>query len=581
MPSDYSKTGVDGIGRIIYENDYSKTGDEGIARIIYENNMYNEIDPYIFPIIEMQHDIDIFDPKSEIINNTYRPKYDYASVDLTSYNKTVDDSNKFPVSYELMVLIDGKYHLLERFNTTDGVAKITNLKIGTTYYISAVDQSGEYKTQTTKITPTEKDQDIVIQFVDLHNGINNTELNITFFLKNIIDPEPYVYMNDNPKLKIISRGDRYTITGTPSNRIITLNVDQYRNGLLETSEFEITINGNTTALRTIDNIYYEAPYRILKQLNPDIDAVLSTNPNYSRVMVQSKKNVDRNLENILYISNGVGYTKDINFDYTTTFKLSYTINKITDSFKIKELDGDLNNDVIIVVGDERMQVISYSNATNIIVVKRGVDGNIPLIHDVDKLVFVESLNVSEFDFPNTTSKINITSRTFSNEATVNPVNDYSITPVGLANKPYPPINVKINDEYFTEIIEGRLYITWNGIKKNHNDAVGWYSDIATSFDQNTKVHLIITEYNRHDDVLDTHVIDADGIYEYAIEVPDINLNTYKYKIELFSVRNNIRSLHTFNQEVIRNDYFTAPVINNAEYFEDLYRPENLKAEFYE
>lgn len=519
--------------KIIYVNDYSDD--------------HNILSPHEYDMA-----IEIYDPISNIIYETYRPKYDYASISVTSYQLEEKDGNQLPTTYELMVKVDDKYHVLDTYKTTDGVFKITNLKVGETYYIQAKDDSNTYKSQMVEVTPTSVDLEVPIVFLMIHNSIDNIGLNITFFIKNIVDVEPYLYIDDEPRL-IIKRNKNgsYTIYGTPKNRNLTLHIDHYKNESLVNDVIEIEIEGNTTPLRTVDNIYYEAPYRILKQLNPDIDSVLTQNPNYSRIMVQSKNNADRNLENTLYISSGVeSYTKDVAYDFSTTFIIDGGVDRIQNTFKIKGLDGLLNNGSTIIVGGERMLLESYSNVTNIVQVKRGIDATLPLNHVDDTLVYVESLNVCSVDYSDDSVVVNHSTRTFSNESVVSTIDDVTVDLVGLANKPYPPINVKYGGEYWNPIVDVATITFGQG----GNDGIyGFYQDHSVTI-SDRQTTLIYSYYDRNDTLIDTYTVDVTGVYTYTIAT---NTDAKRIEVVLYNTVNGIESdrvIHSFTT----TSYFSEP-----------------------
>lgn len=512
---------IDGLGIITYVNDYSD-GD------------------YVLKAEEISLDVTLYDPKSNIIKERYRQEYDYSSITLSAYKNEEKDENKISIIYELLVNIDGEYHLLEKFNSVDGSLVIPHLCLNQIYYVVANDVSNTYKSQMAKFITSEKDQNMIVTLIENYNYISDIGFNYTFFLKNIVDPNPYVYISDHPKLKMIKGiNGSYVISGTPSNRLINLTVEYEKGLIVNTESFELNIVGSSTPVKSNQHILYEAPYRILKNKNPNIDELLITKPNYSRVMIQSAFVSDLNLNYNLYQSlGGVSYTKDTPYDFSPTFKLSIGVNQTNNILSIKDVIGDLNSNDVIIVGNERMLIESYSITLNQITVKRGIDGTVPKIHAVDQLVFVERINISNLDYGKETVKFNYSSSTFSNETIVNPLDDITLVTTGLANKPYPPMNVKIDGEYFPNIATSatELILTWDTRLPDGN-ITGYYDNISNTI-PNISYRLDVFEIDRVgvESTMKTITVYTNT---YTVDLRNTLSTTVKYRIKLVSVRNEI------------------------------------------
>ena len=75
---------------------------------------------------------------------------------------------------------------------------------------------------------------------------------------------------------------------------------------------------------------------------------------------------------------------------------------------------------------------------------------------------------------------------------------HTIEMVGLANRPYPPANVKINGEYWPTEIETDLVLTWvdrNRLQQTGGIPVGWYEGGVSQEDGISYV-LKISEYSK-------------------------------------------------------------------------------------
>lgn len=493
----------------------------------------------------------------------FRPEYDYASIKLSSYKDKEDDINKLPVVYELIVEANGNYYTLDKVESQNGDADFKHLALGQKYYIRASDLSGEYKSQMVEFIPTEKDQDMQIQILTTYNLASNSGFSYYFILKNVIDENPYVYIQDQPKLNLVKNTNgTYTITGTPSNRIITLNVEHEKGLLVQQDQIELTIDGSIDPIQTQHYTVYEAPYRVLKSIDADIDNKLTEDVNYSKVIIQAEYVSPMNSGGYLYIQDDNSYRKDIHFIHTSTFNLNQDIKSDENEFKIKSIVGSINTNDVVVIGDERLLIVSYNMTTNIITVIRGIDGTIPVNHLSNTKCYIEYMgNVSNENFDKNTYGFNYSTTTFSTETELNSEKKKNINIYGIAAKPYPPLNLKIDNSYKRTVRSGIASFSWS-TTDNKENIIGYYecddvSDILST---------IITIYDIDDNIVFTDEL-AGGVNSINVDFSDID--SYRLRFILNTKSNGLISIN--NESILFNvDKLSPPTnikISNSNYNE--------------
>lgn len=455
------------------------SGFDRVYTVISDKTTNETISTYIS---ELDSSIGLFDFSNIFDIKKFRPEYDYATLKLSAYKDKEDDLNKLWVVYELIVAANGNYYVIDKIDSENGDADFKHLALGQKYYIRASDLSGEYKSQMTEFIPTEKDQDMHIQLLTTYNLASNSGFSYYFILKNVIDENPYVYIENQPKLNLVKNTNgTYSITGIPSNRIITLNVEHEKGLLVQSDSLTLTINGSFTALDPTYSIIYEAPYRVLKQNNPDIDILLSEEPFYSKAIVLSNHESSKNYKYILYKNTGNNYyIEDASYDSVSTCKISQNIDHAADVIHIKNLNGELHTGDVLVVGEERLLLLNYNTSTNIITVKRGIDNTIPLVHIVDDIIYVENINNISTSWFNNDDEVvfNLAGKTFSDESLVRPERDIIFTPSNIINNIYAPANVTINNKQLETIdIVDSIHVAWSRRNKKNERILGYYDDI--------------------------------------------------------------------------------------------------------
>lgn len=200
------------------------------------------------------------------------------------------------------------------------------------------------------------------------------------------------------------------------------------------------------------------------------------------------------------------------------------------------------------IGDEILQIISYSGAaTDIIEAKRGVLDTIPAEHSAgDSVVFWHNYLVD--DPTQYTSTLNISVKNLTRTAT----KSQQLAEVGAvttwfnsrAIRPYPPGNLTINTEYFPEVIEGQLVLSW-AHRNRLSQTISDFTDGSVTTETDVTYNLRI--YDAEDTLLKEETELTGTTYTYSDESPLHGV----LRIELESERDGYTSLNMYNHTVNR------------------------------
>ncbi|RSE12163.1 hypothetical protein EGT73_19860, partial [Acinetobacter johnsonii] len=171
----------------------------------------------------------------------------------------------------------------------------------------------------------------------------------------------------------------------------------------------------------------------------------------------------------------------------------------------------------ILVNDEHMAVTAISETE--ITVKRGVNYTVPQDHAVGSMILFcdDYIALDETDyFAGESLNVKALTKTGSAQLAIGSATAHAVEMVGLANRPYPPANVKINGEYWPEEIETDLVLTWvdrNRLQQTGGDFLSWL-DGGVAIEPGTQTHLILTQLDENDVELATTSTNVTGATSY-------------------------------------------------------------------
>lgn len=311
-------------------------------------------------------------------------------------------------------------------------------------------------------------------------------------------------------------------------------------------------------------LYYEAVQNLGQT---QVDAELANNPNLGYVAVASKKPQNNSLNALLYTDVGTGYTQQSIVNYCPNAQLDQAIGYLDTSFAIKNIDS-LS---VVTVGstlmcdDEIMVFQSFDSNTNIITVKRGALDTVPAQHPIDSVIWFYD------EYPNydTTQYVDgeivnakVLTTTPSGVQELADATALSVEINARPIRPYPPANVKINNEYYPQDVLSEILLTWvdrNRVQQTGGSILGW-TDAGVTVESGVTYILIVYAINNSN--IETQIFNSNigNVNTYTINV-SAETTAKSFRVILKSVRDSYESYQQYKH--ILNASFTAPY--NIEY----------------
>lgn len=324
------------------------------------------------------------------------------------------------------------------------------------------------------------------------------------------------------------------------------------------------------------NAVFEAPYylTVLRAGQTNADLELSNNPDIGYVAAIAAKPQNNSLNALLYTDGGAGEFEQVSrLDYCDILQLNQPIAETTSSFTVTgALTQVANSNNLILLNDEWMGFVSFDDETKVLTVKRGVlDSGMPKKHSSGYL-FVFDLPDVAFDSTQyayseiigaqvlTTTPSGIQGLTVGTEVEIR----------ARAIRPYPPANVKINDEYFPVEVETDLILTWvdrNRVQQTGGTPLSWF-DNGVIIESNTQTHLIISQLDENQLELATSNANVTGATSYTMPISVMQADTRLVRITLKTTRDGYECLNPFIHTVELSQFFSAPYDLTVEFKND-------------
>lgn len=321
------------------------------------------------------------------------------------------------------------------------------------------------------------------------------------------------------------------------------------------------------------SIAFEMPYyEVVQQFGQTlVDAELSDNPDLGYVMVATKRPQSNSINAYLYVN---AVQKGV-VNYAPTVMLDQNIGRLDASFAIKNATNLSMAEIgsLIYLGNEIMVFESFDAETSIITVGRGALDTVPHDHLNDDIAFFyDSFN----GFSNNQYVIGEEIAAQVVTTTPSGVQDLETAPElplefdARAIRPYPPANVKINDEYYPIEIETDLVVAWvdrNRVQQTGGAILGW-TDGGVTIESGTSIMLTIKELDVDDLVVATHNIDATGTNTYTLAISAMQAETRSIEVTAKTVRDGYECLQPFEYIVELSEFFSAPYDLTVEFKND-------------
>lgn len=235
-------------------------------------------------------------------------------------------------------------------------------------------------------------------------------------------------------------------------------------------------------VRVLELQYYDA---VQFATESEVNADLADEPTLSRVAVVAPRGQQNAMSAEIYVDSGSGYASKATLDYCPSAELAQAIGKMESTFAIRKVEDleEIELGKWILVNDEHMAVTAISETE--ITVKRGVNYTVPQDHAAGSMILFcdDYIALDETDyFAGESLNVKSLTKTGSAQLALGSATAHSIEMVGLANRPYPPGNLKINNHYFPVGVTGPVSLSWasrNRLQQTGGEPLGFQDGSVT------------------------------------------------------------------------------------------------------
>ncbi|WP_227555194.1 phage tail protein [Acinetobacter junii] len=315
------------------------------------------------------------------------------------------------------------------------------------------------------------------------------------------------------------------------------------------------------------SIAFEMPYLEAVQRfgQTQVDTELANNPDLGYLMVATKKPQNNSINALLFTDNGTGYQQASIVDYCPAAQLDQNISYLDSSFAVKNVSSISQAEVgtLILCDQELMVYQNYDDVTKILTVKRAALDTVPKLHSQDAVFyFYDSFSAfdSEQYVLSEVIDAKVLTTTPSGVQELSDVAALSVEMDARPIRPYPPANVKINDEYYPVEIETDLVVTWvdrNRLQQTGGTVLGW-TDGGVALESGASTMLTIIERDIDDVAVATHNINATGTNTYTLTIAAMQPETRTIEVAVKTVRDGYESYQFFQHTVELSTFFSEP-----------------------
>lgn len=312
-------------------------------------------------------------------------------------------------------------------------------------------------------------------------------------------------------------------------------------------------------------IAFEVPYyeAVQNMGQTQVDAELANNPDAGFVGVAALKPQNNSINALLYTDSSAGYSETGIVNYAPSCVLDQNIGYLDTTFAVKNVTSLPSANTAFMLDDEIMVFVSFDAETGIMTVKRGALDTVPQPHLLDSRIWFydefPSFDSTEYVISEVVNAKVLTT-TPSGILDIAAANEASVTLNARAIRPYPPADVKINDEYYPLEIESDLVVTWvdrNRLQQTGGSILGW-TDGGVALESAASTMLTIKELDVDDLVIATHNINATGTNTYTLAISAMQAETRSIEVTAKTVRDGYESYQYFQHIVLLSTFFTAP-----------------------
>lgn len=330
---------------------------------------------------------------------------------------------------------------------------------------------------------------------------------------------------------------------------------------------------------------FEMPYylAVMALGQRQVDEELGYENNFGLVGVVAEQPQSNSIYAVMMTHDGTEgeeWVRAATINYEPTAELDQIISRTSTSFTVKDnsaIAGLLVGTLIKCGSDwigtpsEWMVFQGIDPYTSVVTVKRGALDSLPQAWGVNTKLYFCGNDVA-YDQTEYVSgeEVLVAALTATPSGLQELEGSIAIEMNARAFRPYPPANVKINDEYWPEEIETDLVLTWldrNRKQQTGGEMLGWF-DTGVTLESGVTYQLILTEFDENQIELRTQNISLGALNIYTFPTSAMNANTYSIEIVLKSLRDGYECLTPFIHTVELSQFFSAPYDLTVEFKND-------------
>lgn len=296
-------------------------------------------------------------------------------------------------------------------------------------------------------------------------------------------------------------------------------------------------------VRVLELQYYDA---VQFATESEVNADLADEPTLSRVAVVAPRGQQNAMSAEIYVDSGSGYASKATLDYCPSAELAQAIGKMESTFAIQQVEDleEIELGKWVLVNDEHMALTAISETE--ITVKRGVNYTVPQDHAAGSIILFcdDYIALDETDyFAGETLNVKALTKTGSAQLALGSATAHSIEMLGLANRPYPPADVKLNETYYPQAlyVTNDIVLTWvdrNRVQQTGGEFLGFYDAGVTKEAGVTYNYELISDLSV--------VASGASIDTNTVTIPSSVLTHSKaHTLKLWSVRDGYDSYQVF------------------------------------
>lgn len=323
---------------------------------------------------------------------------------------------------------------------------------------------------------------------------------------------------------------------------------------------------------------FEMPYylAVMALGQRQVDDELAYENNYGLVGVVAEKPQNNSLYAVMMTHDGTEgneWLRAATIDYEAAADLDQTISKTSTSFTVKNSSALANiaAGTLVKCGSEWIVFHGVDLETGVVNVKRGaLDFGPQSWQSGTKLYFCGNDVAYDQTEYIAGEEVLVAALTATPSSLQELDGSIVIEMNARAFRPYPPANVKINDEYWPVEIETDLVLTWvdrNRTQQTGGEILGWF-DGGVTLESGVTYQLILTELDENQIELRTQNLSLGTLNTYTFQTSAMNANTRTIEITLKTLRDGFECLNPFFHTVELSQFFSAPYDLTVEFKND-------------